>query len=136
MKSPHPNIAQYIGCITRRNRISALCFTKYHLTLAARLDEDCLLDPDDICSGIKRGIQHLHGLGLSHNDINPHNIMFKSDGTPVIIDFDSCQTVGEKLLKGGGWDDQIYDVASPANDYAALEKIEETIVQKNFRMKY
>lgn len=126
-KSPHPNIASYIGCISQGNRIAALCFAKYHVTLATRLEEDYALDRDDVCRGIKLGIQHLHRLGLSHNDINPYNIMFKSDDTPVIIDFDSCQIVGEKLLKGGGWADQIYEVASPENDYAALEKIQEFI---------
>lgn len=126
-KSPHPNIANYIGCISRDNRIEALCFAKYHGTLATRLNEDYPLDRDDICRGIKLGIQHLHRLGLSHNDINPYNIMFKSDDTPVIIDFDSCQIIGEKLLKGGGWGDQIYEIASPENDYTALEKIQEII---------
>ena len=94
--------------------------------------EDRLLDRGHtvgrhVCLGIRRGIQHLHRLGLSHNDINPYNIMFKSDGTPVQIDFDSCAYIGEKLHKGGGWEDQIYEYASPANDYAALKKIEEII---------
>jgi serine/threonine protein kinase len=124
---PHPNIAQYIGCITQGDRITGLCFEKYDMTLA-----DCLLDRRysvgrDVYHGIKCGIQHLHRLGLTHNDINPNNIMFKSDGTPVLIDFDSCAYVGEKLVKGGGWEDQIYEYASPANDYAALKKIEEII---------
>jgi serine/threonine protein kinase len=125
-KFPHPNIASYIGCITRDNRITALCFEKYNKTLTDRFNMDYPLT-HDIDHGIKLGIQHLHSLGLSHNDINPHNIMFKSDGTPIIIDFDSCQIIGEKLLKGGGWNDQFYSVASPANDYAALEEIEKRI---------
>jgi serine/threonine protein kinase len=97
------------------------------MTLAALLQAGDHPISRDVCVGIKRGIRHLHRLGFSHNDINPYNIMFKSDGTPVIIDFDSCARIGEKLVKGGGWEDQIYEFASPANDYSALEKLEEII---------
>jgi serine/threonine protein kinase len=126
-KCPHPNIAQYIGCVAQGDRITGLCFTRYDMTLADRLLDRGHSVGRDVCLGIRHGIQHLHRLGLTHNDINPYNIMFKSDGTPVLIDFDSCTYVGEKLLKGGGWEDQIYEYASPANDYAALKKIEEII---------
>jgi hypothetical protein len=90
MKFPYPNVAEYFGCVCLDNRTEGLCFVKYERTLAARLAEGGSLDRVEVCGEIKLGIQHLHWLGLSHNDINPYNIMFKSDGTPVIIDFDSC----------------------------------------------
>jgi serine/threonine protein kinase len=127
---PHPNIAHYIGCLTQGGRISALCFTKYESTLADLLQDETRLGPE-IYDGIRSGIQHLHRLGFSHNDINPYNIMFKSDVAPVIIDFDSCVRIGEKLGKAGGWEDEIYEFASQGNDYSSLKKIEEIIHHKN-----
>lgn len=126
-KPPHPNLAQYLGCIYQGDRITALCFTKYETTLDAKLNNGQSIDREIFCSGIKRGLEHLHGLGFSHNDINPHSITFKSDGTSVIIDFDSCQVIGEKLMKGGGREDQIYSAADPENDWTGLGKIKEMI---------
>jgi len=53
--------------------------------------------------------------------------MFKSDGAPVLIDFDSCAHVGENLVKVGGREDQYYTHATPMNDYTGLKKIEDII---------
>lgn len=123
-KVTHPNIANYYGCLTQGDVISGLCFTKYETTLAQLLqDENRPINPE-IGDGIRSAIQHLHNLGFSHNDINPYNIMFKSDNTPMLIDFDSCARIGEKLGKTGGWEGQNFEFASQDNDYSALERIE------------
>ena len=34
--SPHPNIAQYLGCIIENDRITSLCFVKYGMNLKER----------------------------------------------------------------------------------------------------
>jgi hypothetical protein len=60
---------------------------------------------------------------------NPYNIRFKSDGTPVIIYLDSCQMPGRELVKGGGWEDQIYKIASFENDYSALKKLKRLLIK-------
>ncbi len=75
--------------------------------------------------GIRAGIAHIHGLGFAHNDLNPTNIMFGDDDTPVIIDFDSCRAQGEKLNKGGtpGWDEGYIDTSAKENDFIAIELI-------------
>ena len=127
---PHPNIAQYLGCLVRDNRVMGLCLVKYDMTLGDRLKDRNRPFPQDILKGIKSGIQHLHGLGIIHNDINPANIMFKADDdTPVIIDFDSCGREGDKLVKAGttGWSDDSFDFATTKNDYYGLKKIEEAL---------
>lgn len=49
--------------------------------------------------GIEDGIQHLHGLGLINNNLNPSNIMMDGENS-VIIDFDSCKVEGAQLGKG------------------------------------
>ena len=129
IKFPHPYIARYLGCRVQGNRITGLCFARYKTTLADRLrDNDCQLPPDTY-SKIEKGIQHLHSLGLVHNDVNPRNIMFSRDGSPVIIDFDSCKPQGDKLLKGGtwGWCDESARVADRNNDYYGLRKIQKAL---------
>jgi len=126
---PHPNIAQYFGCTTKNRRITGLCFARYNITLADQMKEGLDSFDRDIClRGIQDGIKHLHGLGLVHNDLNPYNIMLKSDATPVIIDFDSCRREGDKLgstVGTMGWSDESMEFAIPANDYYGLKKIEE-----------
>jgi len=81
-----------------------------------------------MCIGIKSGIEHLHSRGFSRNDVNPYNIMFKLDGTAVIIDFDSHPRIGEKLVKGGA---QFYEFTNPEKDYSGLKHIEESIDNHN-----
>jgi serine/threonine protein kinase len=52
-----------------------------------------------IIGAIKDGLQQVHDTGVLHRDIKPSNIMFRSDGTPVLIDFGAArQTLGEKSL--------------------------------------
>jgi serine/threonine protein kinase len=131
-KHVHPNIAQYRGCIVRDNRLVGLCLMKYDMTLAEKHKDHDRPLPPAILKGIESGIQHLHGLGIVHNDINPSNIMFKAnDDTPVIIDFDSCGQEGDKLLKAGtmGWSDEGFDLATIRNDSYGLKKIEEAMFQ-------
>jgi hypothetical protein len=136
LKYPHPNIAKYRGCMVRTatNHITGLCFVRYETTLAERLkDQRRPFNRVTCLAGIEMGIQHLHSLGLIHNDINPRNIMFQADDTPVIIDFDSCRREGEKLSKGGtwGWCDENARFASPENDYYGLQKIQEALFLRN-----
>ncbi|MFT4928072.1 MAG: serine/threonine protein kinase [Phenylobacterium sp.] len=50
-----------------------------------------------IVSSIMQGLQTVHDSGVLHRDIKPHNIMFRQDRTPVLIDFGAArQALGEK----------------------------------------
>lgn len=137
-QNPHPNIATYRGCVVRDGRIRGLCFAKYPLTLAQRMQVDnqsiyAPLDIDTCLQGIKNGVAHLHNLGLIHNDLNPSNIMMDGDN-PVIIDFDSCKQIGEKLgLKAGtiGWAmSELGDIAKLENDEYGIAKLEQWLAKK------
>jgi serine/threonine protein kinase len=51
------------------------------------------IDKGPFMQALKLAIQHVHSLGLAHNDINPANIIVK-DGMPVLIDFGSARRIG------------------------------------------
>ncbi|KAJ8131252.1 hypothetical protein O1611_g2377 [Lasiodiplodia mahajangana] len=100
-RHPHPNIAQYLGCIVNNERITGLCFEKYPVTLSQLLKNKTPFSKDSCLQGIEAGVNHMHSLGLVHNDLNLSNIMVDGDNA-VIIDFDSCKREGEPLgLKAG-----------------------------------
>ncbi|KAJ5780600.1 hypothetical protein N7457_005760 [Penicillium paradoxum] len=139
-KAPHPNIAQYHGCAVVDGSIRGMYFTQYDQTLmdrvnpAGRSKRDLAYERrgadrnevDRWLEGIVRGLKHLHGLGIVHNDLNPCNIMFQGD-TPVIIDFDSARPQGHSLnlvKRTHGWHDGKVKVATPMNDIAALREIQ------------
>ncbi|KIH91140.1 hypothetical protein SPBR_09091 [Sporothrix brasiliensis 5110] len=128
---PHPNIARYFGCVSEHGRIKGLCFVRYSMTLAQRLQDAASLDKALCLQGIKNGVDHMHNLGLVHNDLNPSNIMMDGD-TPVIIDFDSYQRIGEKLgRKSGttGWTIKGSEYARLENDEYSVAKIRELLME-------
>lgn len=129
-KNPHPNITEYLGCVVHKNRITSLCFVKYDATLATlvnqsphKLDQ---IGRISLLNGIEAGVQHLHKLGLVHNDINPSNIIIDAENVPRIIDFDSCQKLGQPLgSKSGtiGCFKEGAELAQAENDHYSLSKI-------------
>lgn len=138
-KNPHPNIARYHGCLATSGLVSALVFDKYsitmmdllnprHLNKAAFLNSrPALPETANYLEGTKAGILHLHSLNLVHNDLNPTNIMISRDGTPVIIDFDSCLPKGAclgKTKRTYGWYDQDVHVSVESNDLDALKELQ------------
>ncbi|CAF9912625.1 MAG: hypothetical protein GOMPHAMPRED_007711 [Gomphillus americanus] len=131
-QSPHQNVAEYLGCLVEDGRVRGLCFSRYPSTLRRYLSEQ--VEPLEISKcvdGIKKGMRHLHKLGLTHNDLNPDNIMVKN-GEPVIIDFDSCVREGEPLgFKAGteGWALRGAVVGRRENDLYSLQKIETFLIQ-------
>jgi len=128
-KKSHPNICKYYRCIRDGNYIAGICLQKYKYTsednplflltnilvsaywnvnaihsnsvLRSRLPH---FDTYLILAGIKAGLDWLHGLRLFHDDINPSNIMLDNGGHGVIIDFDSCASIGAESRGGApGW---------------------------------
>ncbi|EAS37183.3 uncharacterized protein CIMG_02537 [Coccidioides immitis RS] len=130
-RNPHPNIAQYLGCVTKNDRIMGLCFVKYLMNLSQRLWEATPFDRVLCLQGIESGIKHMHTLGLIHNDLNPSNVMMDKRDIPVIIDFDSCQREGAQLgLKAGtvGWAMEGTVYTTQQNDFFGLSKIQEILM--------
>ena len=56
-----------------------------------------------IIKEISKALDYAHSKGFIHRDIKPENIMFREDGTPVLVDFGIAKAVGSntKLTKTG-----------------------------------
>ena len=137
---PHPNIAKYYGCQVHSGRVTGLCFAKYPETLMERVNPGHL-NKDELSQkapqstrnklnhylmGIKQGIDHMHSLGLVHNDITPTNFMITPDDIPVIIDFDSCLPEGLQLgltKRTFQWHDPSAQFSCASNDDWAFKEI-------------
>jgi len=110
-RTPHPSIVRYHGCVLFGDMIVAFQLEHCSTTLLDRIEQDDQFTKtafEECISQVESGLEHLHSLGLAHNDLNPANIMFVADkANAVIIDFDSCDYFGRQLKRGGlvgGWD--------------------------------
>jgi hypothetical protein len=102
---PQRNIGVYHGCIRVHSPegldvASAMVLHRYPITLvdamkAGRDPASIPLDRRRVCAGVKAGLEHLHGLGLAHNDVTPFNIVLDARGEPALIDFESTSAEGE-----------------------------------------
>ncbi|CAJ2503377.1 Uu.00g107710.m01.CDS01 [Anthostomella pinea] len=131
-KHPHPNIAQYLGCIVKAGRIRGLGFAKYPTALSQLLEEKTRFDKSRCLLGVEAGVRHMHELGLVHNDLNPSNIMMDGD-RPVIIDFDSCKQEGDELgSKAGtyGWTPDGESRSRRENDLYSLSKLRSALLEE------
>lgn len=137
-KNPHENIASYLGCISEGGLIKGLCFVRYEESLLDRLQDlnnhrpRPFLNVSQLLEGIKNGLDHLHSLGLNHNDVNPANIMLDQQDVPVIIDFDSCECEGGTPLGTGtpGWiDGPMITRSERKNDDFGLMQLRNTLAR-------
>jgi serine/threonine protein kinase len=85
--------------------------------------------------GIRAGVEHIHSLGFSHNDLNPTNIALDGNDNLIFLDFESCRKEGDKLLSGGthSWIDEHYSTSAQAHDISAMKKIEAWLVSIDAR---
>jgi serine/threonine protein kinase len=132
-KSPHPNIIGYHGCRVKRGRITAIALEQLEETLTQRASTPSIheLDQDGFLKALESAVDHIHSLGLAHNDINPDNIMFKN-GVPVLIDFGSCQPFGNRLQSLGtaGWYEELFFTSEKKHDIYSLIKMREWLRSK------
>ncbi|KXG50348.1 uncharacterized protein PGRI_068390 [Penicillium griseofulvum] len=127
-KSPHQNIIRYHGCHVRRGYITSIALERLeqNLTEYASTSDFQQLDKIKFFESLKSAVEHLHTLGLAHNDINPDNIMVRN-GSPVLIDFDSCQPFGKRLQSLGteGWYEKVFYTSEKEHDIYSLGKLQE-----------
>lgn len=77
------------------------------------------IDEEAFTSALTSAVERLHSLGLAHNDINQENILLTEDQMPILINFDFCRPLGEKLeffRHIEGWiDKEDFSIRSKAN---------------------
>ncbi|PHH89197.1 hypothetical protein CDD83_6519 [Cordyceps sp. RAO-2017] len=129
-KSPHPNFIRYYGCRVKRGRITSLLLERLECTLSEYVTkpEFQQLDRNKFCDELESAVEHLHGLGLAHNDISPLNIMV-AEGRAKLIDFGSCAPYGKTLQSLGspGWREENFSTSEKKHDEYSLRKIREWI---------
>ncbi|KAF4631209.1 hypothetical protein G7Y89_g6923 [Cudoniella acicularis] len=112
-QSPHPHIVCYYGpestSVYLYSRISTI-------------------DKEKFVKAVESPVDHLHSLGLAHNDINLQNIMVR-DRIPVLIDFGSTQPFGKSLESPGtfGWYEEDFTTSEKKHDTYALAKLRKWI---------
>ncbi|KAH9945507.1 hypothetical protein B0H21DRAFT_744683 [Amylocystis lapponica] len=125
-RHPHRHICEYRGYSQKHGLMAGLCFKRYGKNLYDAVRDGDPLDTESVLEGVQGGIEHIHGLGLVHNDINPSNIVLDDESQPIIIDFDSCCAPGARGIKGGtpGWCIETnFNIAKKENDWYGFEKI-------------
>lgn len=130
MENPHPNIVRYHGCIVNRGHITGIALERLPTTLDHRFLNDASgFDEQEFEIELRSAIDHIHLLGLAHNDLNPTNIALNEHDRPIIIDWGSCKKFGEGLLSAGtpGWIEDDFDVSKKEHDLLAMEKIIEWV---------
>jgi TolB-like protein len=73
-------------------------------TLAKRLVAGPLPLPDllRLARGAAEALVHAHGRDVLHRDLTAGNVMLRSDGSPVIVDFGLARASGDVTLTGTG----------------------------------
>ncbi|KAJ0423888.1 kinase-like domain-containing protein [Aspergillus carlsbadensis] len=107
---PHPHIIRYHGCRAERGLVRSLVFERLDQDLRAYCTPRTL-DSLGWTRRLESAVQHLHSLGIAHNDLSLGNIMIreKQNGEvePVLIDFgfparQQARSYGSHWGHGGG----------------------------------
>lgn len=136
IRNQHPNIVRYHGSVIERGCIVGLVLDRHPTTLEHRLQNGSRDFDVKLCiNGITSAIEHLHSLGLAHNDLTPMNILVDKRDTPIIADFGSCQPFGKGLITAGtpGWIDEEFTTSERRHDEIALGKIRTWLEEKTGR---
>jgi len=86
------------------------------------------LDKKKFMEALESSIDHLHSLGLAHNDLNPNNIMVRN-GLPVLVDFGSAGLFGASLHSTctPEWYPEVVTTSEKKHDIECLAKLREWI---------
>ena len=85
----HPNIVRIYGT-GRTDALRFMAMEFFPESLKQRIQARGRIEPDEalaIANQVAAALFYAHGRGFIHRDIKPDNIMFRRDGTPVILDF-------------------------------------------------
>lgn len=131
---PHPNVCPYYGVVREGDYIVGIALRRFPADLGELAIEKKPIDGYRVLSSIKSGIDHLHYLGLVHNDLNPGNVMVDADGNAVLIDFGLTAEEGSAKNPHFGTPSWFRPsaVSRKDDDYFALGKIAEFLDTKKW----
>ena len=78
---------------------------------------------EQVVAGLRAGVEHLHTLGLVHNDFHRGVIMMTADDVPVFTDFGTCCVKGVKVDSNYPGFPNCCLVSGPGNELCNLERI-------------
>jgi serine/threonine protein kinase len=90
----HPNIVRVLSVFEFNNTAYMVMRFERGETLAALLERRHALPEAElmrVLMPILDGLELVHNAGFIHRDIKPDNILFRDDGTPVLLDFGSAR---------------------------------------------
>jgi eukaryotic-like serine/threonine-protein kinase len=93
----HPHVVR-IRKIGRKDDVTYFAMDYYPSSLATRIERHGPLEETAIVrmgSEIAKGLEFVHGRGIVHCDIKPHNILFSDEGTSVLADFGIARAIGD-----------------------------------------
>ncbi len=85
----HPNIVR-IYAAGRTDALRFMAMEYFPESLKQRIQTRKRINPDEaltIANQVAAALFYAHGKGFIHRDVKPDNIMFRRDGTPVVLDF-------------------------------------------------
>ncbi|KAF5620147.1 3-phosphoinositide-dependent kinase [Fusarium sp. NRRL 52700] len=141
---PHPSLGQSLGCVVGADgRLEGLALLKYKTTISERAHDISfdLSQREQCIAAVESALEHLHSLGLAHNDMSPFNIMFTDKGEPVLLDFDTYHPIETGLNKRGkvgewqGIPRAVYKESSTECDLKALDYLDMWLKNKYEEMK-
>ncbi|MFH0774197.1 MAG: serine/threonine-protein kinase [bacterium] len=100
----HPNVVSYLGFSRFKEHYGMMMEYVEGKSLRQELSEKKILSVDSalaIAEGILSGLAYAHKVGLIHRDINPSNILIKSDGVAKLTDFGISNILGDTESRYG-----------------------------------
>ncbi len=99
-KFEHPNLIRVVRYIEENGTAYIVMDFAEGRPLSAVVNEDGLLSEDQLkpmLLPLLDGLSLVHAADMLHRDVKPENIIIRSDGTPVLIDFGAArQAIGSR----------------------------------------
>ncbi|EPE04200.1 serine threonine-protein kinase [Ophiostoma piceae UAMH 11346] len=143
-RNPHPNVGVCDGYWVppgKHGRMAGIILRRYSMTLHDYIGlQKSGSDSEDPAAAaaaaavraakymqeLTAAADHLHSLGVAHNDINPRNIMLDENDSIVLVDLGSCKPLGEELTEFGTppFNEGFDEVSAKKNDEIGLQQIQ------------
>ena len=99
----HPNIVRILGAGTWDEGwyqvLEFLPGGDLHTRIRKGMHLQTLLK---VIKDVARALDHVHSRGYVHGDVKPENVLFRSNGSAVLCDFDTARKIGDSAANANG----------------------------------